>query len=93
MPTTEVKIINDPTTIINNIVEGVCEMAEETSAVLDSLNLTDFVHDTEQDEWHAKSVEADQRWDAVENALNALLDARLSLLSAFNLSINIDNKK
>ena len=89
---TEVKINHDPTTTINNIVDGVCEMAEETDTLLTSLNHTDFVHDTERDEWHSKSVEMDQRWDAVEAALNSLLDARLRLLAAFNISVNIDNR-
>lgn len=93
MPNTEIQIINDPTTRINNIMDMVSEAGEEVSALLDSLNVTDFVHDAERDEWHPKSVEMDQRWDAVEAALNSLLDARLRLLAAFNLSVNIDNKR
>ena len=91
MPTTDVKIIHDVTTTLNNIMDGVCEMAEETDTLLTSLNHTDFVHDAERDEWHAKSVEMDRRWDHVEAALNSLLDARLALIAAFNNSVNVDN--
>lgn len=92
MPTPEVTIVNDVTTRINNILDDAMNLVGDTSALLDSLNVTDFVHDAEENEWHPVSIEADNRWDAVDNALNGLLNARLQLLRAFNLSVNIDIK-
>jgi len=92
MPTPEVTIVNDVTTRINNILDDAMDLVADTSALLDSLNVTDFVHDPEENEYHAVSIEADRRWDAVDSAHNGLLIARLALMRAFNLSVNIDHK-
>lgn len=88
----EVKIINDPTTIIHNITETVYEMSEEASKTLDSLLETDFINPTDPDEWHAVSPEHDARYDALEEAWELLFRATARLNAATNHSINIDNK-
>lgn len=88
----EVKIINDPTTIIHNITETVYAMSEEASKTLDSLLETDFINPTDPDEWHAVSPEHDARYDALEEAWETLFRACGKFSEALNLSIKVDNK-
>ena len=87
MSSPEVAIVKDPTARIINLLDSVNEVSENVSAFLDSLSVTDFVQDTETNDWIAKSHQVDLRWDAVDKAHSNLLNARLSLLRAFNLSI------
>lgn len=90
MPDT--KIIHDPTTIINNIMDMVHDAQQETWAMVQSLDETDYIKDTEQNEWHPISIQHDQRRDAMDEADDALRDALSRLNAAFNLSVNIDHK-
>jgi sugar-specific transcriptional regulator TrmB len=86
------KIIHDPTTIINNIVDMVHDAQKETLAMVLSLDETDYKQDTETNEWHPVSIQHDQRRDAMDEADDALRDALSRLTAAFNLSVNIDHK-
>lgn len=93
MPTTPIRIIHDPTTTINNIMDTVTEMAEETSKLLDSLGVTDYTNPHDEHEWLPLTLTHDKRYDAVDVAYTAMRDAMTALTAAFNHSVNIDNKK
>ena len=90
MPNT--KIIHDPTTTINNILDMVHDAQQETLAMVLSLDETDYIKDTEQSEWHPISIQHDKRRDAIDEADDLLRDALSRLNAAFNLSVNIDHK-
>ena len=92
MPTTPIRIIHDPTTTINNIMDTVTEMAEETSKLLDSLGVTDYTNPFDPTEWHPLTPTHDARYDALDSVYNSLLDAKSMLAAAFNHSVNIDNR-
>jgi len=90
MPKT--KIIHDPTTCLNNILDMVHDAQQETWALVHSLDETDYIKDTERNEWHPISFQHDQRRDAVD-AIDDMLREALNMISAaFDLSVNVDRK-
>jgi hypothetical protein len=90
MPNT--KIIHDPTTLIHNLIETISELQEDTYALVNTLDETDYKQDTDQNEWQPVSIQHDQRRDAMDEADDLLRDALSRLNAAFNLSVNIDRK-
>jgi len=84
MPKT--KIIHDPTTLINNIMDMVHDAQQEAWALVHSLDETDYIKNEAISSLH------DRRRDAVDAADDLLRDALTQLNVAFNLSVNIDNK-
>ena len=90
MPTPEVTIVHDPTTRISNVMDTLTEMQQTLWQLVKSLDCTDYIVDTEREEWHPVSVTHDLRRDAVDAADDLLRDAVGSLNTAFKMSRTID---
>jgi hypothetical protein len=88
MPNT--KIIHDPTTLIHNLIETISELQEDTYALVNTLDETDYKQDTETNEWHPVSIAHDKRRDLLDSADDKLRAALIDLNAAMIHSINID---